>query len=198
MRGSRSASPPNKLRTQNTVDDPFETALAAVYANKALPPGGPPSAELEGRRIQALGQDALVGAGLAGYVCCCKAESSEEVRCFINLPFHPPTHPPSAPPRPRQALHALHAQEPSELDARLNRIVQLMQSTFQVDYATLSLIDTDYQVWRVLVLAWRGGTRHSRSHGCRSANTFTGAPAARAELTCQCCADLQGQSWLAD
>lgn len=52
-----------------------------------------------------------------------------------------PPHPPSS----AQALHALHALQPSELDARLNTIVELMQSTFQVDYAALSLMDADYQ-----------------------------------------------------
>ncbi|KAI7838703.1 hypothetical protein COHA_007500 [Chlorella ohadii] len=97
---SRKTSQPLKKAPAPAFGDEFyEKALAAVYANKALPPGGPPSAELEGRRIQ--------------------------------------------------ALHALHALEPSELDARLNTIVELMQSTFQVDYAALSLIDVDYQIFKV-------------------------------------------------
>ncbi|PRW58005.1 kinase [Chlorella sorokiniana] len=98
-RSSAPAAPPHKLTAQQLGDQLYEKALAAVYANKALPPGGPPSAELEGRRIQ--------------------------------------------------ALHALHALEPSELDARLNTIVELIQSTFQVDYAALSLIDADYQIFKV-------------------------------------------------
>ena len=49
-----SASHPHSLDNspaQQFGDDLYEKALAAVYANKALPPGGPPSAELEGRRI---------------------------------------------------------------------------------------------------------------------------------------------------
>ncbi len=50
---SRKTSPPPKQAPAPAFGDEFyEKALAAVYANKALPPGGPPSAELEGRRIQ--------------------------------------------------------------------------------------------------------------------------------------------------
>lgn len=50
---SRKTSQPLKKAPAPAFGDEFyEKALAAVYANKALPPGGPPSAELEGRRIQ--------------------------------------------------------------------------------------------------------------------------------------------------
>ena len=51
----------NKSPEQRFGDELYEKALAAVYANKALPPGGPPSAELEGRRIH-------VGTAEAGWL----------------------------------------------------------------------------------------------------------------------------------
>lgn len=72
-------------------------------------------------------------------------------RC-VRPPSPAPLHLRRRPARP-QALHALHALEQPELDARLEPVVELMRATFQVDYAALTLINSDRQVGAVQGLA---------------------------------------------